>query len=174
MKKLLIPVLFIGTCIMIYVMGKTSTTLKTTATPCGILNLEFAYSETKATNVLMAWAPNTAIDNITVAINNTRYDFLFLFFYATFLFVTCKKIALIKNSKAGIIIANGAVAAGLLDMVENAGMLITLSGNTSGTIALLTVIFSVIKWILALTALAYFIAGIIYLIRHKKIALLFT
>ncbi len=174
MKKLLIPFLFVGTLVMLYVMGATSASLNTPATPMGILNLEFAYNNAKTAAVLNAWAPNTIIDNITVAKNNTYYDFIFLAFYASFLFVTCKKIAQIKNSKAGQSIANGAVAAGLLDVLENAGMLMTLAGKTSGTIALFTVIFSVIKWALALAALAYFIAGIVYLLRHKKFRLLFT
>ena len=171
MKKLLLPFLFVGTMVMLYVMGKTSATLKTTATQCGILNLEFAYTSTKTTGVINAWKPN---NNITVAKNNTYYDFIFLAFYASFLFVTCKKIAQIKNSKAGMRIAKGALAAGLLDVLENAGMLMTLSENTSGTIALFTVIFSLIKWILALTALAYVIAGIIYLVRYKKFKMLFS
>jgi hypothetical protein len=171
MKKLLIPFLFVGTMIMIYVMGKTSTTLKTTATPCGILNLEFAYNSTKTSGVINAWEPN---NNITVAKNNTYYDFIFLAFYASFLFFTCKKIAEIKNSNTGLLIANGAIAAGILDIAENAGMLFTLSGNVSGTVGLITTVCSLIKWVLAITAALYCLAGIVYLIRHKKFKLLFT
>jgi hypothetical protein len=171
MKKLLIPFLFVGTMIMIYVMGKTSTTLKTTATPCGILNLEFAYNSTKTSGVINAWKFN---NNITVAKNNTYYDFIFLAFYASFLFITCKKIAQIKNSNTGLLIANGAIAAGILDIAENAGMLFTLSGNSSGTVAFITVVCAAIKWVLAITAALYCLAGIVYLIQHKKFKLLFT
>ena len=171
MKKLLLPFLFVGTMVMIYVMSKTSATLKTTATPCGILNLEFAYNTTKTAGVINAWEPN---NNITVAKNNTYYDFIFLAFYATFLFFTCKKIAEIKNSNTGLLIANGAIAAGILDIAENAGMLFTLSGNVSNTVALITVICAAIKWMLAITAAFYCLAGIVYLIRHKKFNMLFT
>lgn len=171
MKKLLLPFLFVGTMVMIYVMGKTSATLKTTATPCGILNLEFAYNTTKTAGVINAWEPN---NNITVAKNNTYYDFIFLAFYASFLFVTCKKIAQIKNSNTGLLIANGAIAAGILDVAENAGMLFTLSGNSSGTIAFITVVCAAIKWVLAITAAFYCLAGTLYLIRYKKFNMLFT
>jgi hypothetical protein len=174
MKKLLIPFLFIGTMVMIYVMGKTSATLKTAATPIGILNLEFAYNNVKIATVVNAWTPNSIIDNITVAKNNTYYDFIFLAFYASFLFVTCKKIAQIKTSNAGKLIANGAIAAGILDIAENAGMLFTLSGNLSGTVAFITTVCSLIKWAMAITAALYCLAGIVYLIRHKKFNLLFT
>jgi hypothetical protein len=174
MKKLLLPFLFVGTMVMIYVMAITSTTLKTAATPIGILNLEFAYNNVKTAAVVKAWAPNNTIDNISVAKNNTYYDFIFLGFYASFLFFTGKKIAQIKNSTTGMLIAKGAIAAGVLDIAENAGMLMTLSGNASGTIALLTVIFSVIKWLLAITAAFYCVAGIVYLFRYKKFNMLFT
>ncbi len=152
-------------------MGKTSATLKTTATPCGILNLEFAYNTTKTAGVINAWEPN---NNITVAKNNTYYDFIFLAFYATFLFFTCKKIAEIKNSNTGLLIANGAIAAGILDIAENAGMLFTLSGNVSGTVGFITTVCSLIKWVLVITAVAYCLAGIVYIILHKKFNMLFT
>ena len=155
-------------------MGKTSTTLKTAATPIGILNLEFAYNKAKTAIVVTAWAPNNNIDNITVAKNNTYYDFIFLAFYASFLFFTCKKIAQIKNSNTGILIAKGAVAAGILDIAENAGMLFTLSGNVSSTVAIITAVCAAIKWLLAITAAIYCLAGIVYLIRHKKFYMLLS
>jgi hypothetical protein len=174
MKKLRLPFLFVGTMVMIYVMGKTSSTLKTAATPIGILNLEFAYNNAKTAAVVHAWAPNNTIDNITVAKNNTYYDFIFLAFYASFLFASSKKIAQIKNSNTGILIANGAIAAGILDIAENAGMLFTLSGNVSGAVAFITVVCAAIKWVLAIIAALYCLAGIVYLIRHKKFNMLFT
>jgi len=174
MKKYFLLLLLVGTAIMIFVMAKTSTTLKTTATPCGILNLEFANNTAKTTKVINAWAPNNAVDNIRVARINTYYDFIFILFYASFLFFTAKKIARINNSKAGLLFAKGALLAGLLDVSENAGMLITLAGSSSATIALLTAICSLIKWGLVILVVVYCLAGIIYLMRHKKFKLLFA
>lgn len=153
-------------------MSKTGASLKTPATPKGILDLEFAYNSTKTTAVINAWAPNSTVDNISAAKNNTYYDFIFLLFYALFLFFTCKKIALINNSSIGWLIAKGALAAGGLDVFENAGMLITLSGNSSDSIAILTTIISVIKWGLAIAAVIYMLAGLIKLIANKKLGLL--
>ena len=49
---------------MIVVMAKTGATLKTAATPNGILDLEFAYNSTKTTAVTNAWAANNIVDNI--------------------------------------------------------------------------------------------------------------
>lgn len=155
-------------------MAKTGASLKTPATPKGILDLEFAYNSAKASIVLNAWAPNSITDNIAVAKNNTWYDFIFLLFYSPFLFFTCKKIAQITNSKTGLLIAKSALCAGALDVFENAGMLITLSGNTSDSIALLTVIISVTKWILAITAVIYLLQGLVRLAIKKKLKTLLS
>jgi hypothetical protein len=171
MRKYVLPVLFIGTMLMIIIMAKTGATLKTPATPNGILNLEFAYNTAKTSTVINAWAPN---NNIAAAKNNTCYDFIFLLFYSLFLFLTGKKIAQIKNSKTGLLIAKGALVAGVLDTFENAGMLYTLSGNASESIALFTTLFSVIKWILALMAAVYCIVGLIQFLIKKKAHLLLS
>ncbi len=174
MKKYRLLLLFTGTLVMIVVMVKTSASLKTPATPKGILDLEFAYNTAKTAAVMNAWAPNNSINNISTATNNTYYDFIFLLFYSLFLFYTCKKIAGITNSKTGMLIAKGALSAGFLDIFENTGMLITLSGNSSGAIALCTTIISAIKWMLAIAAVAYLLVGLIQLLISKKINLLLT
>jgi hypothetical protein len=156
---------------MIVVMAKTGVTLKTAATPNGILDLEFANTASKAAIVTRAWTPG-AVDNISAAKTNTYLDFIFLVFYSLFLFFAGKKIARISNStfgKAGLLIAKGALVAGFLDILENAGMLYTLSGHSSGTIALFTAICAMIKWGLALSAAMYCLAGLIYLLSQQKL-----
>lgn len=163
-----------GTLIMVYVMSATGRSLKTAATPGGILNLELAYNKAKVTRILKAWEPggSNQTDNIRVAISNTWLDFIFLFFYSFFLFYTCKTIAESHKGlmyRFGKVLAIGALNAGLLDIAENAGMLISLNGFTSNSIALLTAICSVIKWTLALTALAYtVILGPLYLLKRNR------
>lgn len=167
MKKYSLLIFFIGTMLMMVVMAKTGATLKTTATPLGILNLEFAYNAAKIATVINAWAPIPGLDNIAAAKNNTYYDFIFLFFYAGFLFLACKKTAQIKNSNVGLLIAKGALLAGFLDVLENAGMLLTLHGYSSGSIAFLTTFFSVIKWTLAIIAVLYVLTGALVLAYRK-------
>ncbi len=170
MKKLLLPFFLIGSIAMIFVMAKTGATLKP-ATPHGILDLEFAYNTAKTTKVLNAWAPANGLDNIAAAKINTYWDFLFLFFYAGFLFLACKKIAANTTgsfSKAGNAIAKGALWAGFLDVFENAGMLLTLNSQGSDTIALSTTIISVIKWVLALMAVLYMLTGLLVLAFRKS------
>jgi hypothetical protein len=171
MQKLLLPFFLIGSIAMIFVMTKTGATLKTAATPHGILDLEFANNTSKVTTVLNAWAPANGPDNIAAAKANTYWDFLFLFFYAGFLFMACKKIASkIQGpvAKAGYIIAKGALIAGFLDILENAGMLYTLSGQGSSGIAYATTFVSVIKWCLALIALLYVLTGLLALAFRRS------
>ncbi|HMU11537.1 MAG TPA: hypothetical protein PKC54_16105 [Ferruginibacter sp.] len=166
MKKRLLPLFFVGTILLIVVMAKTGAALKTDATPHGILDLEFAYDITKTSVVVNAWAPVNGLDNIAAAKTNTYFDFLFLFFYSIFLFLACRKITQqVKGpvAKAGNIIATGSLLAGLLDILENLGMLITLGGHVSGPIAFLTTFFSVIKWALAIMAVLYVLTGLLML-----------
>lgn len=171
MKKLLLPFFFLGTIAMMVVMAKTGAILKTPEAPMGILDLEFAYSTAKTTPIINSWASVTGTDVISAAKINTYWDFVFLFFYAGFLFLACKKIA--RNtagtfSKAGNLIAKGALWAGFLDIIENAGMLLTLSNQGSSTIALGTTIISIIKWALAIIAVLYVLTGLLALAFQKK------
>jgi len=136
----------------------------------GILDLEFAYNSAKTTAVMEAWAPNNSVDNISVAKKNTCLDFIFLFFYSIFLFLASKAISRSfggRFGRAGKWIARGALLAGLLDIFENTGILLTLSGKGSDAIAFCTTFSSVIKWALALLAVLYVLTGAIGLLRAK-------
>ena len=167
MKKYTIPFFLIGSLVMVYVMTKTGAPLKTPGTLHGILDLEFAYNTAKASTVINAW---TSSGSIAAAKLNTWLDFLFLFFYSFFLFFACKIIAQIFDgaiAKAGHLIAKGALLAGLLDILENTGMLLTLNGHTSASIAFLTTFFSVIKWALALVAVLYILTGVLVSVYRK-------
>lgn len=162
-----------GTFIMMFVMMQTGKSLKTPATPLGILDLEFAYNAYNANNVVSAWtatSPNS-VNNVNVAIKNTWLDFIFLFFYSIFLFFSCKTIGERFNGvlkTIGGILAMGALNAGLLDIAENTGMLFMLNNITSNGIALFTTICAIIKWFLALAAVFYVVLfGPLYLLKKK-------
>lgn len=160
-----------GTLTMLYVMSVTGRNLKTPDTPHGILDLEFAYNQPKVTEVISAWSVNGPeyLNNIDAAIRNTWLDFIFLFFYSFFLFSTCKSIAGYFSGvtqKTGYLLANAALFAGLLDIAENTGMLLSLNGIISNSIAMATTVFAVTKWFLALSPLLYILLlGPVILIR---------
>jgi len=153
-------------------MAKTGATLKTPATPKGIIDLEFAYNASKASEVLIAWTGFIPVDNNLIAIVNTWIDFIFLFFYAFFLYYLCKLIAASFNgtfNTIGNFLAKSALAAGVFDILENIGMLITLHGHISDYYTLLTFIFSITKWLLVIAAVLYaFFAGSIILLKKTN------
>lgn len=165
MPKYLFPFLITGTAVMIVVMITTGASLKP-ATPNGIIDLELAYNIAKTTQVINAW---TATHNISIAKANTWLDFIFLFFYSLFIYNTCNYlskffVSFLKIS--GTLVAKGAIAAGVLDVLENIGMLITLNGHINSSITFLTACASFIKWIFVIAAVLYMIvAGVIIWIR---------
>lgn len=165
MKKYFSLFIIIGTATMIVVIIKTGATLQP-ATTNGILDLELAYSTAKATNVINAWA---ATDNINAAKTNTWFDFIFIFFYSLFLYNTCNFLSKSFTSflnRAGRLLAKAAIAAGILDILENMGMLITLNGFISSGITFLTAFFSFIKWMLVIALVLYMlVAGTIVLVK---------
>lgn len=164
MNKLLFLIFFLGSFAMLFVMAYTGASLKTPSTPHGILHLEFAYNTAKTSVVLNAWAPTALVDNIAAAKLNTYCDFIFLLFYSGFLFFACKKVAAMLGnpiSKAGSLLAKGAIATGFLDVLENAGMLLTLNNYPSPIIAFSTSFFSIIKWVLALIIVLYILTGVL-------------
>ncbi len=170
-KLPLLLFLGVGSFLMLIVMGQTSDTLKTSATPLGILNLEFAYTAEKAFAVIIAWSGLIPADNVFAAIINTWLDFIFLLFYSLFLYQASRMLAIRYTgllSGTGHFLAKGALVAGLLDVFENIGMLLTLNGHISDTVSLLTFLFSIVKWLLALAAVLYILlAG--SLLLYKKV-----
>jgi len=162
MRKYFFLFVSIGTLLMMIVMQQTGAPLKTKATPYGILDLEFASTSVKAAAVIDAWGKTETSDNIQAAKLNTELDFIFLFFYSVFLHQACRAIARLYKgaiSNIGLIAANAAIAAGVLDILENIGMLLTLHHYINSTVCLLTFSFSVTKWVLALFALVYILAA---------------
>ena len=172
MKKYVLLTLFAGTAGMIWVMAKTGIPLKTSQTPLGILNLEFAYNSEKVKAIIDSWSGNHVEKILDAAKLNTWLDFIFLFFYAFFLYSCCRFLAKLSNgvvSSIGHWLSIGALAAGILDILENTGMLISLSGHISDTTSLFTCICSIFKWLLALLAVGYILtAGIIVLVKKSN------
>lgn len=160
MKKLLIPFFILGTIAMIIVMGKTGKPLKTTSTPAGILNLEFAFSKKNVDSVFKGWQINTPSSKIDTAKTNTYWDFLFIFFYSGLLFLWSRKLSGTYRdgtgfNKAGKLIAKLALAAGVLDIIENICMLQSLNGNVTDGFAITAAICASVKFTFALIAVMY-------------------
>ena len=158
LKNRRLIILLAGTLLMTAVMTIHGASLKTPGTPKGILNLEFAYNTAQASSVLNAWAATSVTNNIIQAKMNTWLDFIYLFFYSLFFFDACQLLASSFSGSiriTGNLLAKGALIAGMLDILENTGMLLTLNGQLSEYTTLLTFIFSISKWALVIAAIMY-------------------
>ncbi len=162
MKKFAIPFFLVGTLAMMYVMVKTGAPLNTPTTQSGILSLEFAPNKIKVDSVLLAWqaTPNSTFSKIDAAKINTYWDFVFLFFYAGFLYFSCRKLSTgfregTGFANAGIHLSKAALVAGALDVVENICMLQSLAGNGSNSLAMVTMFAALIKWLLVIVCVLY-------------------
>lgn len=160
---------------MFLVMGKTGRPLKTKETPNGILNLELAYSPQKATAVLAAWTKNEIqpVDIITAAKNNTWWDFIFIFFYGSFLCTACLTIAEVFQynnyiHRTGRFLARLIIVAAILDVMENIGMFQELNGNTSEFITCFTSTCSIFKWLMVITVILFVIITGVYALMISK------
>ncbi|MBS1513088.1 MAG: hypothetical protein JST86_19790 [Bacteroidetes bacterium] len=174
MKQRLLLFFLAGTLLMMFVMSKTGAPLKTIDTPKGIINLELAGTLTAVQTILSAWSAENPghVDRIAAARLNTWLDFIFIFFYGGFFFFLSKKLGRIGQGlwlAAGKWCARFAIAAGLLDMLENTGMLTSLYGNASETNAAFTATASSLKWGLVLLMILYCLAGLVNVVWKGKL-----
>ncbi len=127
--------------------------LKTSVTPLGILDLEFAGTVPEAGVVYTAWQPILAL-----AVNNVLLDFFFIVCYTVFLYKAMLSLARLFNHgwrRLGIWASRGAIIAGSFDVVENILMLRTLHGHISKEIVASTFMFASIKFFLLGLAIIY-------------------
>ena len=167
--------LIAGNLLMVYVMTSTGKSLKNPATPLGIINLELAGNAVHVQNILNAWDNDISKSRSVIADakKNTWLDFIFLLFYTSLFYFLCKK--LISYFKPGSlwvqlanIVATGAIVAGLLDVVENIGMLKSLNGNVTDTTAFVTAACSTVKWLLVFITIIFLITSSAYKIIFKR------
>lgn len=169
-NKIFFTIVCLGTVWMAVLLQITGKPLKTVGTSLGILNLEFAQNANATRQIVDVWERNNLIP---VAEIHTARDFVFILFYSLFLFSFCKWLS--KKTGPGMSfkkISNGlsyaALFAGLMDVAENAGMLVSLTGRVSEKITALTFYTSVTKWAIVAFCLLWIIAGIFYVLFKKN------
>ncbi len=128
-----------------------------TSSPMGIVSLELASSPEKARSVLDPW---TAHDQVPIARKNIWLDFLFIPFYMLLFYTLCGSISVRMTglgAKLGVLLAFGALIAGLFDVFENILMLVSLSGSLTDLSTGLTSFFASAKFTLLALCLVYVI-----------------
>ncbi len=161
---------------MIFVMAKTGKPLKTPTTAKGIINLELTFGQQNAENVIVAWTKTDTqkLDIIAAAKENTWWDFVFIFFYVSFLFTASLKIAAYYQprsfmQRASLFFAKLILVEAFLDIMENIGMFQMLNGAISDNISYFTSYISAIKWAcVVLVILFVVIAGAFTLLTKNR------
>lgn len=157
-----------GTAVFVYIMSTTGSTLYTPKAKHGIVSLEIAVDKPQADSIQQEWQSihHGRYNNAELAIINTKWDFGFLFFYSFLLYVSLKWVAGRKYSQSRLSqlafhAAPFALLAGMLDVIENAGMLQTLEGNSTEMIVKITYWSSVTKWSLLMVLIVVLLLSFI-------------
>lgn len=143
----------LGLFLVMRIQGK----LETKASPLGIVSLEFANSRDRITEIKHQWEAEGMLDRARA---NIRIDYLFIPFYAMLFYTLCGTISVRMKrgwAKLGVLLAFGALVAGLFDAGENLLMILALRGISSDLTAMLTTILAGIKFLLLGLAALYVI-----------------
>ncbi|MBC7588644.1 MAG: hypothetical protein H7178_09835 [Chitinophagaceae bacterium] len=164
-KRIFIAAL--STVAMFFVMRWQNADILSALTPQGIINFELAknFDEAKAMMAIVGVKPMQF---------STGLDFLFIIAYTLFFSFCCK--ALMNNYRSsglktlGLIFLELSVLVGVLDLVENIAMLITLGGYGSNLSVSISHWSSRFKFSLAALVLLYIIVAsiLMYFISKKK------
>lgn len=144
-------------------------TLKTEASPGGIVSFEFAGSLTSARHIIASWGPKGSV----YAGLSLGLDFLFLFSYAGAIGLGCVLAArgLSRRMKIfpllGAPLAWGQVCAALLDVFENMGLIHILLGSESEFWPLLAFWCAIPKFLIVAAGLLYLVVSV-FLLMVKK------
>jgi hypothetical protein len=159
--------LFAGTVVMIIVMRMHGAVLITPVSKAGIVSLELAKTTEQATLIINEWEEEVVVKQ---AITNTYIDFVFILFYALFLYAYCFFISTKQQTWAATVsrtLAIAALTAGLCDVLENYCMLQLLQQSVTATYALFSWLFAVIKFGLLLLVIVWSLLNLHVLFRKK-------
>ena len=158
--KQLFWITLVTTPILLGVMVWHGEALKTSETPLGIIDAEFAATIERAHVIFDAWDPELLMH----ATINTYIDFLFLISYGLFLFAAAYLLSSqLKGfiQKIGKPIAFAFLFAAFLDVVENIGILVMLNGSFNSSLIAATTIFAIVKFLLVFIGLLYLFTGVL-------------
>jgi hypothetical protein len=137
--------------------------LKTDDAPSRIVSLELAWSKATAEKVINSWTPQQR----QTAVSQVLIDFIFIAAYACLLLYMGMASAtwaqthrLAAIAPLAIAAGLGGFAAGILDCLENLGLLAMLWSKPTGVLAFLTSLFATLKFVLGTNAI--FVSGNVF------------
>jgi hypothetical protein len=154
-RNLLISFLFL--IAMIIVMRWQGNNLVTPQSTRGIIDLEFAKTTERFHQLQLFWNHEAALQNIYL-------DFLFIIAYTWFFVTACNAI---KNRNSNIF-SGLAISAGAFDVLENFLMILIWNEKFNPSLLGMVYYIAAIKFILAVTVLAYLGFSLFGLIKIRS------
>ena len=146
----------VPTIVLVFVMRSLGAPLVNSVAPAGIISYELAADYASSTAILESWS---FLDRIYAGIS-LGVDFLFLFFYSVCIGTGCalgaRKLEGIP-ANLGRMIAWGALAAGILDMIENISLVRLLNGSGTEWLPALATVAAIGKFALVITGLLFIV-----------------
>jgi len=156
MKKNLLYFTLIGTVLSYVVLFFVDIKLQSGDINFGIVSFELAGNINSSSEIVNNWAVN---NNLSLAAFSIGFDYLFIIFYASFIFIWTSILSDRFYNKAAKYFANFimiiTVIAGIFDMIENYSLMQVLSGSQDNFWPLIAYYFSSFKFIFILIAILY-------------------
>ena len=147
--KLRLIISLVLTILLAYLLRRQGAALMTPVSPLGIIDLEFAWTAEKLSQLQLFWQREVLSKNIYI-------DFAFLIAYGVFLYTACHWRALvIRNEKAAGVFATLAVTAASLDLLENFLMLLVWYGRFQPFVLKIIAVVAAIKFLLVMAVLVF-------------------
>lgn len=153
----LIWILFGLTLVMMIVIRLQNEALITVSAPLGILSLEFTGSADQVEFIRSEWVGS--IRNSFYI--NTVLDYIYLIVYGLFLFLASHYLTWLRpgTARIGSMAAMAGLTAAGLDAVENALMFVSIVVGAYSPIAIATVVFAGVKFLLAAFSVFYILVS---------------
>lgn len=170
-RRQFFPVALVTTLLMLFILTWVGQPLITPVAPNGIISYEFAGSSNRAREILNSWGEAGRLH----AAFSLGLDFLFIIAYVTAISLAClwagdllRKHSL-PLSGLGLALAWSVCLAGVLDGIENIGLIVILLANGSSPWPQLAAACAAVKFLLILLALFYAVyAGLAWVAVPKR------
>ncbi len=151
----------VATIIMMAVMRHVGSPLKSSTCYKSILSLEFASDNSTVQNVIHEWNTIKSADGKTLkehALSGIWWDFLFILVYTGFFYSYFSNRNL--NNPIHYYVSRLSLISGLLDIIENVFMLLSLNGQISSIISFLTATAAFFKFVILAFLFVYFLLSV--------------
>ncbi len=144
--------------------------LETNEAPLGIISLELAGTLARAQEIVLSWRG----DGHIYAALSIGFDYLFLVLYSCTIALGCallaKKLRLRSTAMAvaGVALAWLMLAAGLMDSIENYGLIQILLGTSNNSWPTLVRWLAIPKFIIVILAVGYLLLGLTIITFSKS------